>query len=783
MTLRRMGFPEEGIELWRQYDNTRRMHVLTAYGYTDPISPECGAWGQGAVESPIGWLAFMCWMSAYVNKKSTKPYTYNTRHQTIDITKVIYADDGTYFQQTRQAAQNVLNAVTNFSTATGIIVKPQKSYAYSTCAPTQPLVIDTYTGYSKNTGELTGKVRTEIKELKDTDFYKHLGNIQNALGDNPIKPTELYDGTYTENIYGKINRELKALKSRNITAGGTLQAIKTVIYRQILYPMTYASTSNAALGNFKRIIDNTMRHKFKMPSHLHTDTLYMHEDAGGIGQDEIEDLVNVERLILLVNCLNQRGEMNTLMQGAIEGLQDYANISTNPLTTNITHYVDIPKGMWIFQLKQWMEKHDIQIQEDARDIKEPSPRIMDKCTRKTQQGEIWRWAKQHKLKYLKDLVYPDGTVREHLFYTTPTIRSSIIEQTSKWRVTNRYATNIQSGKLTPGRWIVTGDGKIGEIQERDDRTRDHTQIKVELYKLENKREPTRRYYVKAGDTITTDEATSTEVKMNMTTSGNLTVTEIKDIEKNKKNEQERPTPVELQTEAPGGLYCSKVSMDALHELKWHAQYEHNVITGASDGSVRDYRHQGTWAWTIMTTDPPEPWPIQGRGREYITGTETQETHSYRMEALGLLSALTFIRQKLHWTGNVVWYMDSQSVIDTFSTCHQGNQTKWVKQRDKDVWRELAEEKRRWGKDKITIHHVEAHADEKHKKGLRGPPTPIEKINIFVDRLADSVYTDPTVKGLQTEKLRKYGQWHNSQTTRSDRTLAKPNKRTNKNRQI
>ena len=56
-------------------------------------------------------------------------------------------------------------------------------------------------------------------------------------------------------------------------------------------------------------------------------------------------------------------------------------------------------------------------------------------------------------------------------------------------------------------------------------------------------------------------------------------------------------------------------MEALHELRWHASY--NVITGASDGSVRDYRQEGTWAWTIMTTDPPEPWPIQGRGREYI----------------------------------------------------------------------------------------------------------------------------------------------------------------------
>ena len=281
-------------------------------------------------------------MSAYVNKKSTRPYKYNTRHQTIDITKIIYADDGTYFQKTRQAAQKLLNAVATFSTATRIIVKPQKSCAYSTCAPTQPLVIDTYTGYNTNTGELTGKVRTKLREVKDTDFYKHLGNIKNALGDNPINPIQLYGMAYTESIYEKINRELKAPKLRNITAGGTLQAIKTVIYRQILYPMTYASTSNSALGNVKRIIDNTMRHKFKILSHLHTDTLYMYEDAGGIGQDEIEDLVNIERLVLLVNCLNQQREMNTLMQGAIESYKSMQIYQQ-------THSLQISLTMWTSQ--------------------------------------------------------------------------------------------------------------------------------------------------------------------------------------------------------------------------------------------------------------------------------------------------------------------------------------------------------------------------------------------------------------------------------------------------
>ena len=70
-------------------------------------------------------------------------------------------------------------------------------------------------------------------------------------------------------------------------------------------------------------------------------------------------------------------------------------------------------------------------------------------------------------------------------------------------------------------------------------------------------------------------------------------------------------------------------------------------------------------------------------------------------------------------------MDSKSVIDTFKTCHHNNQTKWVNQRDKGVWRELAAEKKRWGNNRTQLHHVAAHADEKHKKGLRDPPTPIE----------------------------------------------------------
>ena len=58
----------------------------------------------------------------------------------------------------------------------------------------------------------------------------------------------------------------------------------------------------------------------------------------------------------------------------------------------------------------------------------------------------------------------------------------------------------------------------------------------------------------------------------------------KDIGENKKDEQERPAPMEPQKE-PGGLHCSEGNMEALNELRWHTQHEQNVITGASDRSV------------------------------------------------------------------------------------------------------------------------------------------------------------------------------------------------------
>ena len=286
--------------------------------------------------------------------------------------------------------------------------------------------------------------------------------MQNALEGTPTHTTEMYDGSHATNLHDKIRQELIALKSRNVTPGGALQAIKTVIYRQILYPMTYANTDQVDMEKMQKLVNTVLRNKFRMPSHLNTNTLYMHEDAGGLGQDEIIDLINVDRLILLVNCMNQTGEMKTIMTGAIERMQDYAGISTCPLSTNITNHTQKPRGMWLYQLKEWMEKNHIEAKTTTRIQGEKC--IMDMCTRKTEQKAIWEWTKKEGVKYLKDLVYLDGSLRENILSKTKE-RSSIIAQTREWITSNKQLTQPKSGGLSVGRWIKHVSGTVGKIIE------------------------------------------------------------------------------------------------------------------------------------------------------------------------------------------------------------------------------------------------------------------------------------------------------------------------------
>ena len=88
-----------------------------------------------------------------------------------------------------------------------------------------------------------------------------------------------------------------------------MQVLQAVVVRQILYPTTFGNMGDKELNVIQNQMEGVIKKKLRYPRHMKNAVLYGHEQAGGVGLDHIQTLVNVNRLILLMNCLSQGGAM------------------------------------------------------------------------------------------------------------------------------------------------------------------------------------------------------------------------------------------------------------------------------------------------------------------------------------------------------------------------------------------------------------------------------------------------------------------------------------------
>ena len=138
-----------------------------------------------------------------------------------------------------------------------------------------------------------------------------------------------------------------------------MQVLQAVVVRQILYPTTFGNMNATMIHTMQNKIQAVIKKKLRYPRHMKNDVLYAHKQAGGIGIDMMEDLVNVNRLMLLIACLDQGGEMEVIMRGAVDRLRKYAGINGCPMAENITKFTADRQDMWLYTLKVWMEKRSV----------------------------------------------------------------------------------------------------------------------------------------------------------------------------------------------------------------------------------------------------------------------------------------------------------------------------------------------------------------------------------------------------------------------------------------
>jgi len=177
--------------------------------------------------------------------------------------------------KTRKGAQRVIDAVSDFAICVGTIVKPEKSFAYSTREGEE---IKVRTMENKE----SGYSHHALKEIRRKDFFRHLGNIQTAEGRASVLNVDMYDGTKKEGIKQRQERNIRIMKARNITGAGAMQVLKVVIYKQIIYPAQFAQYTNKDIQKLQGKIDAMIRKHTRMSQRISSDIIHTHEQMGGI---------------------------------------------------------------------------------------------------------------------------------------------------------------------------------------------------------------------------------------------------------------------------------------------------------------------------------------------------------------------------------------------------------------------------------------------------------------------------------------------------------------------
>jgi hypothetical protein len=497
--------------------------------------------------------------------------------------------------------------------ATGVIVKPTKSYWYSNIPGIHNIHIQTCG--EDGTFGLTKTSTTHMTRIKESDYWKHLGNRQSAGGHNPLNNTVMYDGSIEEGITTKITTSINKLRSRALTADGVIKAIKTVLIPQILYPTTFANVTGEDVAPMQKQLNSLLKVKLKLPHDSNADLLTCHEKMGGIGENTLQDLININRLMVLSNMLMGKGKVKQVMIGAIHRLARLCKTTSNPLSTKcITNVPLCHRTGWLVNLKQWMEDRDIKYTlPDLDDNMGEPPRckgdtgIMDAYDAHSQhkRQQVWKWAHAHSISMLSDTIQQDFIARPGI-WDSPQQRSQIYNNIVKKIKTLGEWDTRTAHRLIPGINVLNTAGSHGTIIST---TSSRVVVRTRGRGLQRRWrkskcvEITREY-----DTII--PITNTPITKHL-----------------------EPLGVNL------GLTRIHITPNIIIDVPALAQDSTQHIIGVSDGSVLDTSGEGTWGWGLWTYDKRDPnWKpchIVGMGKETSRQLDTEDNHSYRIEAIGI----------------------------------------------------------------------------------------------------------------------------------------------------
>ena len=373
MSLRRFGVPEDMIEWIMDFDRGNRNVVLTAYGDSDPFEAEMGAWAQGDDFSPIGWVVTMDWLVSVVRLASTCP----VRVGNAIIDAILYADDASYLQRALNsirgvlrgpgdipgaidAIQQVANATERYCGFTGHQIRVDKSALQmllyvrtasgAMLVPKEQLPTLYLRRWQSATTAETWGVKlgplTAFPLVGPYEELRHLGHTESAMGTAPVAKKLALAST---------RQAARMMNMKRLQPSGAKYIAEAVLRARAQYKLIYLNATVSEIDEHQASVSRTLCKAAHAPYNLPNALKY--GARGGMHWDKWSDVVNIERLLIVMKGINSPGATGQLLLASIDQLQRMIGASVPVMEVPVGHLVTTgiqTYNTWLFNIWKWM---------------------------------------------------------------------------------------------------------------------------------------------------------------------------------------------------------------------------------------------------------------------------------------------------------------------------------------------------------------------------------------------------------------------------------------------
>lgn len=454
MALRRLGVPEEVIDLFHQMDEDHTCAVATAYGYSDVVLGEeeglfsfRRGWCQGDPASPLGWDAFYDILLAMQNdmERITEDLV-QCRGDT--FSGAAYADDAAWFATGPRGLELRYNAAALFLDFAEINSNPKKQQVFAAEWRPNPssgastlcdVALDAEPWRLRRYKPEALFKQGRLNVLPASESPRHLrpaADANDSVGLKLLATGARYLGAlYSPRVHPEESvRQLRtkvwgaewAIRTSRLSAAAADFMMNQVLWAQIGFRLRFERVPEAEIHNLEGLARTTWLRRHRHGPTMSRDLVGGDTQLGGMGWSRWYDRLMIDRVGFVLRRLQDEGSYcHKLILAGVERLQERSGsarpVFEDPLAADHGWLVrskrqDAEAG-FLGTLARWCASRNVQLRGFPGLTGAAGP---DDCAlvdlvdttgnRKDLRTEVQRWCDENDVWFVSQLLSLAGTI-------------------------------------------------------------------------------------------------------------------------------------------------------------------------------------------------------------------------------------------------------------------------------------------------------------------------------------------------------------------------------------